>query len=179
MTDGTVVQPVLDLTVSQGGDIDFGCFASGAGVFALGTDPLLAANPNLSYIRQTGAFVRVLNGGKNMFVTSVGLDDVSYPTDLYLGTVNGVYTAPVTSVTSLIGSGNTLTVTSAPLPLTSGHPFRKVAAIVDTGSGNTSLRGIEQQSDRGYLLRWNYGQSVLLSSSGGYSGDSKLHLDRL
>ena len=129
MTDGAVVQPVLDLTVSQGGDIDFGCFASGAGVFALGTDPLLAANPNLSYIRQTGAFVRVLNGGKNVFVTSVGLDDVSYPTDLYLGTVNGVYTTPVGPVTSLIGSGNTLTVTSAPLPLTSGHPFRKVTAV--------------------------------------------------
>ncbi len=141
MSDGTTIQPTFDFDFSNTGAVDYGYFATGAGVFSIGAG-LLGSSPTLSYIKSHAAFVKVNYGGRSLITTSLSLDNQANPTNLYLGTVDGIFSTPVAGLSSLVaaGTGGTVTVASPPLAGTAGHPYRRIA--VNTGSGTAIYVGV-------------------------------------
>ena len=132
MTDGTVVQPVFDMAFLATGSSDFGLFSTGAGPYAIGSD-LLTGGADLNYLRTHGVYFPVQSSGVNRFVTCLAIDDPTSPANVYAGTVDGIYAAPISPIQALLTTGGTSAISSPPLESTSGHPFLKVASTYEYG----------------------------------------------
>lgn len=120
--------PVLDIAFpSSSLSYPYAYFATGFGVFGIDNKLLIPGDNNLSYIKGNAGFLRVYHNGSSLYVSSLSIYyDANGPNSLIVGTDDGIYVEPLTSLNPNIGQGTTDTITSSPLPGTSGFSFRKV-----------------------------------------------------
>jgi len=124
---GVSEPPILDYAVPPSSSSgDYAYFATRLGAFAIGSDLLSSGNNTLTYLLNHAAFFTVVDpNGNNPFINSLAMD--LNDTTLYIATNNGIYTAAAANIDGLVGTGSAAyKITSAPLPGTTGHAFKKV-----------------------------------------------------
>lgn len=137
-------------------------FATSDGAFAADNKILTPGDNNFAWISSNAALFTLSNNQIALNIASFALAAVNSVEDLYIGTNDGLYKTQASNVNSLVGTGQSVDLTSVAtlLPGSSGHAYGKIA----TAAGATSTYVAAASDHVMYLNTGGSGQIIPLQA---------------